>query len=181
MPVVAAFNRRLSRLAIVGAVIVFSLVADKTFAQAAPGDVIVSITGTGTVSWRAPTENVDGSVLTDLAGFKIYAGRQSRQYDIEIEVGLSDATSGTIAIPIIDESDVTWFFAMTALDTPVVDPTTGQLLPANESAFSNEVIKTLTVTFSDSRVPNAPVLERVDLNLNCSTDSVLVTCEITVQ
>jgi hypothetical protein len=31
-------------------------------------------TGTATLSWTAPTQNTDGSALTDLAGFRVYHG-----------------------------------------------------------------------------------------------------------
>jgi len=31
-------------------------------------------TGTATLSWAAPTTNVDGTPLTDLAGYKVYYG-----------------------------------------------------------------------------------------------------------
>lgn len=136
---------------------------------ATPDGVTVTLTGTGTASWIAPVENVDGSVLTDLSGYNIYLGRASRTYTDTIPVGLSDPTSGTFTIPITDENDINWFMAMTALDAD-----------GNESAYSNEVAKTLTVTFTDSRIPKPPTGFSVDLEFVCSTDNVLVTCEVTV-
>jgi len=36
--------------------------------------VAQSVTGRATLSWQAPTDNVDGTPLTDLAGFRVYYG-----------------------------------------------------------------------------------------------------------
>ncbi len=80
-----------------------------------------------TLSWDAPVENVDGSPLTDLSGFRVYYGSASRSYDQSIEVADPMATELVLIL-----SPGTYYFAMTAYD---VDD--------NESAFSNEVSKTI--------------------------------------
>lgn len=81
--------------------------------------------GQATLSWTAPTTNVDGTPLTDLAGYKVYYGTSSRGYTTVLNVNnvttyiLTSLTDGT-----------TYFFAATAYDTT-----------NNESAYSNEVSK----------------------------------------
>ncbi len=89
--------------------------------------VSVSVQGTVTLSWVAPTENVDGSPLTDLAGYRVYYGTSPRNYTNMRDVANPSATSASFSLPSGD-----YRVAMTALD--------GQ---GNESAYSNEVVKTV--------------------------------------
>jgi hypothetical protein len=79
------------------------------------------------LSWDAPTENVDGTPLDDLAGFNLYWGAASRTYGVPVALSDPNATSHSIEL-----SAGTYYFAMTALD-----------LDGNESAFSNEVSKVI--------------------------------------
>lgn len=44
--------------------------------------------GYASISWLPPTENTDGSVLTDLAGYEIHYGTSSGGYTNTIPVGL---------------------------------------------------------------------------------------------
>ena len=85
----------------------------------------VFVNGVVQLSWVAPTENVDGSALTDLAGFKIYFGLQSGGYLDSIDVSGSTITQFDLTVPM-----GTYYLAMTALDAD-----------GNESAYSNEVVK----------------------------------------
>ena len=89
--------------------------------------VSVAVNGSINLSWAAPTENVDGTPLTDLAGYRVYFGNRPRAYDESREVTDPSATSTTIALPSGD-----YYVAMTALDQE-----------GNESAYSNEVLKTV--------------------------------------
>jgi hypothetical protein len=79
------------------------------------------------LSWTAPTQNVDGSALTNLAGYKVYWGTGSRSYPNTADVSGASSTSHTLAL-----NPGTYFFAVTALDSS-----------GNESAFSGEVSKTV--------------------------------------
>ena len=84
--------------------------------------------GTATLSWNAPTTNADGTPLTDLAGYKVYYGTSSHTYSQNIDVG--NVTTYTVN----NLTDgLTYYFAVTAYDTG-----------SNESAYSNEVSKTIT-------------------------------------
>jgi len=146
---------------------------------AIPDGITVVITGTGSLGWTPPTENEDGSPLTNLAGYNIHVGRVSGVYTVILPVAIAGNSSGTVVVPITDENDINWFFAMTAFKAPFTDPDTGQLVEP-KSVFSNEVAKVLTVTFTDGRNPKPPTSLSVDLNFDCNTSDQLVTCEITV-
>lgn len=86
----------------------------------------VGVIGPVQLSWVAPEENVDGSSLTDLAGYRIYYGTSSRSYSDMVDLANPAATAHTLTLASGD-----YYVAMTALD--------GE---GNESAYSNEVIKT---------------------------------------
>ena len=68
--------------------------------------------GTALVSWHPPTENEDGTTLMDLAGYRIYYGNSTGNYDntITIDIGMS-----SYLIESLSESD--WYFAMTAFNS----------------------------------------------------------------
>lgn len=84
-----------------------------------------------TVTCVAPTENVDGSPLTDLAGYRTYAGAASRTYSDMTEMMDPLACGAPIDLNLGEGS---WFIAMTALDEQ-----------GNESAYSNEIIKGVVI------------------------------------
>jgi hypothetical protein len=95
--------------------LIFMLHASTLFA----GDV--------TLSWIPPTLNNDGSPVTDLAGYNVYFGIESRDYSQSIDVGNTTSYQDNTFI-----EGYTYFFAVTAYDTS-----------GNESEFSHEVNKTL--------------------------------------
>ena len=76
------------------------------------------------ISWQAPTENVDGSTLVDLAGFRLYSVSDS-DYALEADIPSATANSITLAKP-----PGTYDFVMTAYDSE-----------GDESAYSNAVTK----------------------------------------
>ena len=79
------------------------------------------------LSWTAPTQNVDGSALTNLAGYKVYWGTSPGTYSSSASVSGASTTTFTTNL-----TPGTWYFALTALDS------TGA-----ESAKTNEVSKTV--------------------------------------
>jgi hypothetical protein len=84
--------------------------------------------GTALLSWNSPTRNTDDSVITDLAGFKIYYGMFPGNYDKTITInnaGLSSYLVENLAV-----SD--WCFVMTAFNSYGI-----------ESVYSAEVCKTI--------------------------------------
>ncbi len=66
--------------------------------------------GSATLSWTPPTENTDGTVLTDLAGYKIYYGRTKDSLTEVVDVGQAGITSYVIE----NLSPATWYFSMTS-------------------------------------------------------------------
>jgi hypothetical protein len=84
--------------------------------------------GTALVSWEPPTENTDDSVLTDLAGYKIYYGTFPGEYEKSITINNPAVTS--YLIEDLGASD--WFFVMTAFNSSQI-----------ESSYSEEMFKTV--------------------------------------
>ena len=81
-------------------------------------------TSSTTLSWTPPTQNSDGSPLTDLAGYKIYYGNESGNYRTSIHID-----NPGIAIYVVEYlRPNTYFFVITAINSSGV-----------ESQFSNEV------------------------------------------
>lgn len=76
-----------------------------------------------TVGWDAPTENTDGSPLTDLAGFRVYYGLTSGVYTVVSPLIVPEQYTTTNL-----NMETTYYFAVTALDTS-----------GNESDFSEEL------------------------------------------
>ena len=96
-----------------------------------PGGNVVEMLTVSTMSsvalnWVAPSENVDGSPLIDLAGYRIYYGTSSRNYSDMVELNDPTESSHTLNLASGD-----YYVAMTALDQE-----------GNESGYSNEVLKT---------------------------------------
>jgi hypothetical protein len=85
-------------------------------------------TGSATLSWVAPTENTDGTTVTDLAGFRIYYGTNAAALTQTIDVPEPSVTTYVIGNLAAD----TYFFAVAAYTT------TG-----TESALSNIASKTM--------------------------------------
>ncbi len=90
--------------------------------------IIAVSTGLDTVliSWTPPTQNEDGSVLKDLAGYRIYYGSNTEKYENLIEIDSIETTDYLIEDLPLPE----YFFVMTAVD--IYD---------NESAYSNVINK----------------------------------------
>ena len=85
-------------------------------------------TGSATLSWTAPTENEDGSPLTDLAGYKIYWGTTPGIYP-----NLVTINNPGITIYVIENlGSGTYEFVSTAFNAAGV-----------ESAYSNTATKTI--------------------------------------
>ena len=67
-------------------------------------------TGSAALSWAPPTQNTDGSALTDLAGFRIRYGTSSSSLNQLIEI----ATPGVAAYVVTNLDSGTWYFAVEA-------------------------------------------------------------------
>lgn len=70
-------------------------------------------TGSVTLSWYPPTQNADGSALTDLAGYRIYYGRKVDGLNQVITL----TNPGLTRLVIEDIASATWHFAMTSFNS----------------------------------------------------------------
>jgi hypothetical protein len=86
-------------------------------------------TGSATLAWNAPTQNSDGSSLTDLAGFRVYYGTTSGTYTEAVTISSPYATSYTLSNL---AGDKTYYIVLKAYDTA-----------NNESAPSAEMKKAI--------------------------------------
>jgi hypothetical protein len=74
------------------------------------GDVVV---GSATLSWTPPTENSDGSSLTNLAGYRVHYGRSPTQLSQTIEI-----TNSSLSTYVVDNlSSGTWYFAVVSVNS----------------------------------------------------------------
>ena len=70
-----------------------------------------------TVTWVAPTQNVDGSALTNLAGYHIHYGSQSGSYSSTIDV----ANAGLTTYVIQSLPAGTYYFAVSGYNSAGLD------------------------------------------------------------
>ncbi|MCZ8133005.1 MAG: putative Ig domain-containing protein [Steroidobacteraceae bacterium] len=79
--------------------------------------VVQAANGRATVTWEAPTQRTDGTPLTNLAGFRVYYGRQPGSLTQRVDV--SNPTVTTVVVENLTAG--TWHFAATAVDANGVE------------------------------------------------------------
>jgi hypothetical protein len=72
---------------------------------------------TAVVGWSPPTQNIDGSPLTNLAGYVIHYGTSSTALNNKISV----ASAGATSVEITSLSPGNWNFAVSAINTANVE------------------------------------------------------------
>jgi len=76
-------------------------------------EVVATATGSATLTWNPPTQNTDGSPLTNLAGYKIYWGTSQGNYTNSVTVN-----DPGLATYVVDQlTPATWFFTVTAVNS----------------------------------------------------------------
>lgn len=70
-------------------------------------------TGSATLSWTPPTQNSDGSTLTNLAGYRITYGRSANVLDRSIS--LTNPSLNTYVVENLSAG--TWFFSVTSVNS----------------------------------------------------------------
>jgi putative Ig domain-containing protein len=68
--------------------------------------------GSATLTWTPPTENIDGTALTNLAGYRLYWGNQSSHYTSSIAV----MNPGITTYVVENLAKGTYYFAATAVN-----------------------------------------------------------------
>ena len=91
--------------------------------------VMAAADGTASISWTPPTTNEDGSVLDDLAGYKLYYGTTSDTTTADY-TSVINVPSGVATYLIENFAPATYYFAVTAYD-----------FSGNESVLSGEANK----------------------------------------
>jgi hypothetical protein len=99
--------------------IAISVSDGKSTASLAAFDVTVDqiAVGSATLSWTPPTQNADGSALTDLAGYRIYYGRNRDNLTRVIEL----SNPGLTRYVIENLTQARWFFTMTSVNSSGVE------------------------------------------------------------
>ncbi|MGF7473699.1 fibronectin type III domain-containing protein, partial [Salmonella enterica subsp. enterica serovar Minnesota] len=72
---------------------------------------------TATLSWLPPTQNADGTALTDLAGYRIRYGRNASDPDLSLDID-----NPSINVYVIEQLGAgTWYFEVVALNSRGVE------------------------------------------------------------
>jgi hypothetical protein len=74
-------------------------------------------TGTATLDWTPPTENSDGSSLTNLAGYTVYYGTSADSLTHSVKVSNPGLTAYTVS----NLPSGTWYFAVTSYSSAGVE------------------------------------------------------------
>jgi Putative Ig domain len=74
-------------------------------------------TGSATLSWQPPTENADGSPLTNLAGYVIRYGNRSDALSVELRISNPGITTAMIE----NLAPATWYFTVSAYTSTGVE------------------------------------------------------------
>jgi hypothetical protein len=88
--------------------------------QLGPFEITVAstaTTGSATLSWQPPTENADGSPLTNLAGYVIRYGKQADALTLEVKIGNPGITTAMIE----GLAPAKWYFTVSAYTTTGVE------------------------------------------------------------
>jgi hypothetical protein len=76
-------------------------------------NVVAQTNGSATLAWEPPTQNTDGSPLTNLKGYKIHYGTTSGAYETTVTINNAGLTSYVIE----NLAPGTYFFAISAVAT----------------------------------------------------------------
>ena len=97
-------------------------------ANTADSNLPTASSGAVTINWTAPTENTDGSPLTDLSGYDIHYGTKSGNYTQSVSV-----SNPGIATYVVDNlTPGTYYFSVSAVNSA-----------GTESPLSSEVTATV--------------------------------------
>ena len=107
----------LAACALLGACTSGGSISPPTAGSNTPGTGVSQGSGSATLSWEAPTTNVDGTALVDLAGYYIDYGSDAQNPSDRITV----ATVGIQTYVIDNLAPGTYYFAVTAYTTNGVE------------------------------------------------------------
>jgi hypothetical protein len=84
-----------------------------------PPPPVTTVNGVVTLDWQPPTENSDGSALTNLAGYTVYYGTSPDNLSKSVKV----SNPGLTAYSVTGLTSGTWYFAVTSYSSDGVEST----------------------------------------------------------
>jgi hypothetical protein len=78
---------------------------------------VKTINGVATLDWQPPTENNDGTLLTNLAGYTVYYGTSANDLSQSVKV----ANPGLASYTVTGLTSGTWYFAVTSYSADGVE------------------------------------------------------------
>jgi hypothetical protein len=84
---------------------------------------VQSLPGSATLNWSPVTQNTDGTVLVDLAGYEIFYGTSATAMDSTIALPDPNQTTYLVA----NLSPGTWYFAVAAFTTGGIEGVTSNV------------------------------------------------------
>jgi hypothetical protein len=136
-------------------------------------------TGSVTVTWVNPTQNTDGSPLTNLAGTRIVWGASAGTLGNQTQVANPAATSSVVdKIP-----GGTWLFAVKSYSTDGIESPLTSPLVSKTITVSPPVTTSASVTITVQTQPNPPVITTIDTtaySVNKATDALALNAVGTV-
>jgi len=78
---------------------------------------VTTVNGVATLDWLPPTENSDGSTLTNLAGYTVYYGTSPDNLAQSVKV----TNPGLTAYAVTGLTSGTWYFAVTSYSADGVE------------------------------------------------------------
>lgn len=141
-----------------------NLLNDATYTLTCVTPAVPPVAGAGsvTLSWQPPTQNTDGSTLTNLAGFRILYGASASALSQTVQV----PGAGVSAYVVDGLSSGVWFFAVKAYTAGNVESgpsnVVSKAVDAGGTPGIPAVTWTKTVTVKVSAQPKPPVLVTVE-------------------
>ena len=95
-------------------------VSDGTASASLPAfsiQVVGTATGSATLTWNPPTQNTDGTGLTNLAGYRVYWGTSQGNYPNSVTI-----SNPGLATYVVDQlTPARWYFVVTAYSSTGVE------------------------------------------------------------
>lgn len=102
-------------------------------------------TGSATLTWVAPTQNTDGTPLTNLAGYRVYWGTSIGSYPNSATL----MTPSALTYVVDNLTPATWYFAATAINAASVESAQSMAASKMIAGTPQTVVRTAAVTIGE--------------------------------
>jgi hypothetical protein len=82
-----------------------------------PGHPPIKVNGSTTIDWTPPTQNIDGTALTNLAGYTVYYGSSPNQLTHSVKLSNPGLTAYTVS----NLPPGTWYFVVTSYSSSGIE------------------------------------------------------------